>query len=184
MRMLLKWSLGLAVLIGLIIGGLLLAGQRASAGHQQGDIVIAATPAQVFPWIVEYDKRSRWIAGLERMEWMNGDAITLGAVRTEWVTIEGDTTEMHVMFKRLEPPTRVELFVTAVDNLTNPAAFKFEVLWELEAIDGGTRVRCTRDGEYLSQPARLLEPLISAMENDQLAANLEALKTVVEAAAD
>ena len=180
--MLLKWLLGLAVLVGLFVGGLLIAGERDDAGHQQGEIVIAATPEQLYPWIIEFDQRRQWITGLERMDWFSGDAIEPGAVRSEWVTIDGDTTEHMVMFMRLQPPTRIELYVAAVDNMTNPASFKFNVIWELGAVDGGTRVRCTRDGEYLSQPARLLEPLLSSMENDQLAENLANLKRVVEAA--
>jgi len=43
---------------------LLILGQRKDAGHMHGSIEIAASPQQLFPWLVEGDKLKQWVSWL------------------------------------------------------------------------------------------------------------------------
>ena len=61
----LKWiGIVLAALLILPVVTLLILGQRKDAGHLHGSIEIAASPQQLFPWLVEGDKLKQWVSWL------------------------------------------------------------------------------------------------------------------------
>lgn len=177
MRFILKWISGLVVLLALIVGGLWLAGQREHAGRHAGSVDVLAPASEVFPWLVDVERRKQWQQGLTEVTPLDGRGPVQGARSRERVVIDERVTDMDVEIAVYEPPHR--LIVTT--HADGDFAFDYEVRWQLSESAGVTTVSCVCDGEYHGALTRLLEPLIALAANGQLDADLRLLAQLVEA---
>jgi uncharacterized protein YndB with AHSA1/START domain len=176
--MILKWLMGLVVLLALVAGGLWIAGQREGAGRHAGSITIAAPADEVFDWLVDADKRKAWQDGLESITPLNelGDTVVGGKSRLR-VVLDGNATEFDLTVAEIDAPHRLIYDSHAEGEF----AFDYVMAYELSEADGQTTVDLICDGEYHGALMGLMEPLISAMADDKLEQDMARLKQLVEA---
>ena len=134
----------------------------------RAEIEIARPPEAVFPWLVEPEKRLQWVQGLESSE-ADGD----GRYREVFAT-QGMRTDVEVEVRRLEPPTLVEIALSA-------KAFTATGRNEAAPVDGGTRVTSTLEAEYKGFVAKAAAPMITRQAQASLERSLARLKELVEA---
>ena len=141
------------------------------AHTNRASIEIGRSPEDVFPWLVDPQKRLQWVQGLESSQ-DAGD----GRYR-EVFADHGLRTEVDVEIRELEPPRAVHIHLSAK---------QFEADGRTTATPtdaGGTRVESTIEAEYKGFKARAAAPLVTRHAQHSLERSLAKLKELVEAGA-
>ena len=132
------------------------------------EVEIARPPEQVFPWLVEPEKRLQWVQGLEA-------SVQVGETRyRETFAAHGIRTDVDVEVVRLEPPTAVDIHIRAKQ-------FEADGRTRATRTDAGTVVESTIEAEYKGLMARAGAPMITRQAQGSLERSLARLKELVEA---
>lgn len=131
-------------------------------------IEIARAPEDVFPWLVDSERRLRWVQGLESSS-STGD----GRYR-EVFADHGMRTEVDVHLRRIEPPEAIELDISS-KHFTATARTR------ATPTTAGTRVESTIETEYKGLMARAAAPVVTRHAQTSLERSLAKLKQLVEA---
>ena len=82
---------------------------------------LKASPAEVFPYLVEPDRLKRWVGGFVESRPLSGTAAGPGAKSVDVIRENGREIQMHTEIMRYEPPNRLEVSIRApgIDALSD-----------------------------------------------------------------
>lgn len=184
MKKLLKWMLilaGAAVgLVVLAVVGLVIAGHRAGAGHNETSIEINRPPAQVWTHFTRIEKLKAWIPYMTEIRLESGDEVKTGSVLHMKAVMGDEVTRADEQVLSFEPARRLELKISTLPG--DPQGFDERAVFTLEDLGGGrTRVHGTADSRYFGAMVELLEPIITRSAQQSMEADFARLKANVEA---
>lgn len=143
-------------------------------GHIEAEIRIARPAAEVFPWLIEPEKRMQWVDGLTQSSLDPAGPPHPGTSLSDVVESNGVTTEMRAIVRTYEPPRQL---VTT----TETPSFDQTSRCELSESAGTTTAHCVSDIKLHGWLARILAANIQRAAQDKLVADLTRLKTKIEA---
>lgn len=135
------------------------------------ETTVGAPPAEVFPWLVEPSKLTRWVGGLVESRPLEPAVLDVGARSIEVVEEGGRRSEMTTTVRALEPPTLLEV------EIESPM-LKGTNRLEVTATAQGSRVRQTLVVRYRGL-ARFVGPFMGRAVRRKLAEDLERLRFLV-----
>ena len=136
-------------------------------------VEIDASPAQVFPYLVEGERRLRWMGALKETTPLTDGPPAQGSRWRDVFEQLGQRFALQAELVAYEPPEHLKV------RLTSNAADATSEQW-LEQVDGRTRVRTVLRTEFTSFTARLAAGVVVRHAQQQLEADLQALKALVE----
>ncbi len=152
--------------------------------ESRGSIEIAAPPDEVFEWLVDNEKQSKWLEG--RIDWTPGDRDRLheGYKGKEKLALAGKNgakpAETEVEVLEIDEPERLEVEITG-------RVAKVRTRFELEANGGGTRVENETVTDYrgvIGQVGKLAVAAkdidVEAIQENGIETGLARLKELVE----
>jgi uncharacterized protein YndB with AHSA1/START domain len=128
----------------------------------------------VFPYLVESDKRLRWMGVLKESEPVGDGQPGEGSRYRDVFEDHGQRIEIDAEVTIYRPPELLEV------RLESPRGFGGTSTSRLQERDGRTRVSVEILTEYRSRVARLLGGLVARHAQKQLEADLAALKALLE----
>jgi uncharacterized protein YndB with AHSA1/START domain len=178
-----KWLLyvagtlaGLALVAAAVLFAL---GRRADAGRLAAAVEIARPPAEVYAWLTEPDRLTKWVGWLVEVRPVGSGPRGVGS-REVWVMDDPNMKqrlEVQGVLTALDPGRRVSA------RIELPRGFEGEYTYTLaEAGAGRTRVEHVGTYRYHHWFARLLEPVVTRQAQKKLVEDLARLKSLAEAA--
>lgn len=172
----LKWLFIVPVALVVLALGTLFALSRApGAGKMHASVEIAATPRQLWPWMIEGDRLKQWISWLTEVRQTEPSA--LGSTQT-WVMKDanngGATMTIDGKYAEFQPPNRMTIAVSTP---------QFDGLQTYSLKDlGNGHTRFEIDGEYRFSQwlPKLMTPLIMPSAGNKLERDLAKLKSLAE----
>lgn len=140
------------------------------------EIVIAAPPDAVWPWIGDLAKHSEWSPKPYRVELLSGSTNEVGSTYRSvgWVPPSDSNHANDVTITESNAPTRFAL--TATDSNGT-----FSNTYDLKAVDGGTEVTYQLTFPQLKGPAAVMAPLLFPLVGKaDIRKRMALLKRVVE----
>lgn len=135
--------------------------------------MIAAAPADVFPWLAESEARCRWMGALVESEPLTDGPPGPGSRYRDVFEDHGQRIELEAELAEVDPPRR--LVVQLVSDV-----FDATIDQRLERAGGGTRLSAVIETTYTKLAARLLASVVTRHAQKQLEADLARLKELVE----
>ena len=136
-------------------------------------VEIDRAPDIVFPYLVESEKRLRWMQMLAASEQVDGGEPTLGTRFADVFEAAGRRFDLDSEIVEWEPARRLATRIRANE-------FESTATQALDDLGGRTRVTATMETEYKSRMARLMAGVVTAKAQRQLEADLALLKEIVE----
>jgi uncharacterized protein YndB with AHSA1/START domain len=175
-----KWvKLGAAVVVGalaLAVIVLLVLGRRESAGRLQGAIEIDRPPSEVFAWITQKDKLTRWVGWL--VDVRENGPVGVGARRV-WVMDDPNMKQRIEIISDVEayePPRRLRVRTSMPGGFDGTATYTLVDLGQ-----GRTRLEADSQFHFQHWLARLLKPLVARHARRKMHDDLARLKSLAEA---
>lgn len=166
-------------MVAVAIGGLWLAGFREGAGRYEFAVEVNRPASEVWPWIVEPEKQKKWIGWLSETRTLTPDTSHVGS-REVWVMVDPSMSNQRVEIESevtgVSPNEKLEMRIASKGMFQGDAAYRLTPL-----PGGGTRVQSSGSYRYDQWFARLLEPLVRPEAQKKLEADMNRLKSVVEA---
>jgi uncharacterized protein YndB with AHSA1/START domain len=135
-------------------------------------ITIARPPAEVFAYLAELENIPQWNYAIGETRRTSEGPVGVGSQYTQVRTIP-DQAEESLEITAFEPDSRLEI-------RGDLGPFHGEIAYLLvSAVDGATALTNTMDLQA-SGPTRLIAPLAATRVKNAVAANLEALKQLLE----
>ncbi len=139
-------------------------------------IVIAAAPADVFPWLADTHRRLRWMGALVESEPLTDGPPAPGSRYRDVFEDHGQRIELEAELVEVEPGERLTARLVS-------KGFESTSAQRLEPAGGGTLLTATIETRYTMLAARLVGPLVTRHAQKQLETDLARLKELVEAEA-
>ncbi|MDA1359521.1 SRPBCC family protein [Glycomyces luteolus] len=136
-------------------------------------ITIDRRPAEVFAYLADLENIPRWNYAIGETRKTSDGPVGVGSQYAQVRTIPAHAEEA-LEITGFEPDTRL-----SIQGVLGP--FHGEITYALAPADGGTVLTNSMDLQA-SGPARLIAPLAAARVKNAVAANLEALKQLLEKA--
>jgi len=176
-----KWVLriggALVALLLVVLITLVAMGHRADAGRIRATVEIGASPEQLWPWVNDRDKLTRWVSWLVDVREETPDA-AVGARRV-WVMKDenngGAPMEILGVFREYIPMKRLTVAVSSGDAFDGVQTYEFTDLG-----NGRTRMDIDSHFHFGARFAQLMEPVISPAARKKLVGDLGRLKALVE----
>ena len=137
----------------------------------ESTVTIGKPPADVFPWLIEPDKVSQWMSGLERYEPVEPGPLRVGSRIRQELVVSGQHLRLELELTELDAPRRAVLRFEG-------SGFKAANEYTLTEEDGGARVTWVVSGDTTSFKAKLIAPMVQARlqaKHDEDLARLRAL---------
>jgi uncharacterized protein YndB with AHSA1/START domain len=134
---------------------------------------IAASPSEVFPWLIEPDRLSRWIGGFVGSEAMTDGPTRVGSRSRDVLDANGRRLVIETEITEFIPDRRLGVHIE-YDGGENDDRY------DLEPVGTGTRLTYVSDVR-LKGPMRLLSLVIAPQLRARAQRDLAALRDVVEA---
>jgi uncharacterized protein YndB with AHSA1/START domain len=138
----------------------------------QHTVVVARSPAEVFPYLVEPDLMRRWIGGLIEFTPLDEEP-RIGARSRQKVEQGGRTWDVESEIVELVPDRRLSARATS-------SAFASTLSYALEPAPEGTRLHGTVETRLRGLAGRLLGGFARRAAERKLVADLERLKRLLE----
>jgi uncharacterized protein YndB with AHSA1/START domain len=148
-------------------------GHDCAVHRNAAEVEIARPAGDVFPYLIESEKRMQWVHGLVESAPLDGGELGVGSRFRDVVVDHGQRTTVEAEVERYEPN----------DGLTarlEAKGFVSRVDYTLQELDGLTRVACTVETEFTMRVARLLAPLVTRHAQGAIERSLSRLKRVLE----
>ena len=141
----------------------------------QASVEIERPPSEVFPWLVETDKRLRWVDGLESSEPLDGGEPRSGSRFREVLAQAGVRLTVETTIDHFDPPRGFSLRVRGrgVDATSET---------RVEATGAGSRVVSTIVTEVGGLKGRLVGGMVARQTQTSLERSFATLKNIVESA--
>lgn len=167
-----KW-VAIAVAVFLVVMTIL--SRRPSAGRNDYTIVIDRPPSEVFPWLVEPYRLTRWIDGLESSTPLAGDSAVRGGKSREVILVSG---KRYTFITEISEIKRDTLLVVQI--VSDPAGFTINSTYELSPAGGGTRLHYSGLADYGGVFGKVMEPLVTPQSQKKVEADMRRLKELAE----
>ncbi|MEW6323611.1 MAG: SRPBCC family protein [Acidobacteriota bacterium] len=158
-----------AVIVLLVLGR---AGARMTA-----TLEINRPPEQVFPWLTEPARLTRWVSWLQDVR-DESPGVTGVGQRARWMMDDpnmNQIVELVVTTRRQEPNRLLEA------SVSSPVGFDGTVTYALVDLGGRTRLEHSSDYRFHQWFARLMTPVIMPSAEKKLEGDLARLKALIEA---
>jgi uncharacterized protein YndB with AHSA1/START domain len=178
-----KWwklfLLAIGVLIVGIFGVLFVLGLRSDANRLQASVVISAPASRVWPYLYEPDKLKSWVGWLVEVR---RNANTPPAPGTEAVWVMEDRNNNNALMEIKGKAVEVDPERKLVLDLSSEPMFRGTTLYTLTDLGNG-QTRLESDSRYVidNSFARLMMPLVIQQARKKLVADLDRLRSKVEA---
>lgn len=141
--------------------------------RSEATVDIARPAADVFPWLLDVEKRLRWVDGLVSSEPLDGPEPEAGSRYREVLSQHGVRTSVETTIERLEPPRELALRVRArgLDATTRT---------RLEELDSATRVIASLETRGSGLAGRLVGGVVARQAQGSLERSLARLKQLLE----
>jgi uncharacterized protein YndB with AHSA1/START domain len=136
-------------------------------------VEIERPPDAVFPYLVEADKRLRWMGALKEAEQVTDGPPGLGTRFRDIFEDHGQRVEIDAEIVEWEPSERLATRLRG-------KAFDSTGRQRLERVDGRTRLTTTIETEYRSRIARVMAGMITRHAQAQLEEDHARLKEILE----
>jgi uncharacterized protein YndB with AHSA1/START domain len=169
-----------AVLAVLLVALGLYAGYQLAGEHVHRNrvlVTIGVAPGEVFPYLVDPARTTRWVDGLTASEWLTNGGPRLGARLRDIITIDGKRYLLESELTAYEAGRRV-----AVSNSNE--GFSSTAAYSLRPTAGGSELELVLETVYHYWLGRLFGQLITFTAQRRLVADMERLKAFVEADAN
>jgi len=179
----LKWiGIVLAALLILPVVTLFLLGLRKDAGHLHGSIEIAASPQQLFPWLVEGDKLKQWVGWLVEVRVPDPANRGVGSSRV-WVMKDenngGKLMQIVAETREYAPPSRLVLQISSEGQFTGDNVYEL-----VDLGNGRTRLEVDSRFRFANWFFNLMEPVVTPAARKKMIADEARLKALVESKAE
>jgi uncharacterized protein YndB with AHSA1/START domain len=141
--------------------------------RNEHSVEIERPPEAVFPYLVEADKRLRWMGALKEAAQLTDGPPGLGTRFRDVFEQSGQRIEIDTEIVEWEPSERL-------GTRLRGSAFEASGRQRLERLDGGTRVTTSLETEYRSRIARLMAGVITRQAQAQLERDHARLKEILE----
>lgn len=141
--------------------------------RNEASIEIGLPAAEVFPWLLERERRLQWVEGLEASEPLDGDETRPGSRFRETIAQHGLRTTVETRVEALEPLRRL---VLAVDG----RGFDVRTETRLEERDGRTLVVSAIETKVGGLKGRMVGGVVARQAQGSLERSLAKLKHQVE----
>jgi len=168
-----KW---VAIAAAIFVVVMTVLSRRPNAGRNEYSINIGRPPADVFPWLTEPHRLTRWIDGLESSTPVVGDSAVRGAKSREVILVGG---KRYTLLTEIVDVKRDTLLVVRI--VSDPKGFSVDARYELASANNGTRLRYVGDSDYDNVFARLMEPLVTYQSQKKVEADMRRMKELIEA---
>lgn len=143
------------------------------AHRNEHTIEIDRPAATIFPWLVEADKRVRWVEKLVASSPLEEGEAGVGSTWREVFHDRGQRFEVESELAAYEPYEAVDVRMTS-------KGFTATVSSRLAEHDGRTTVTTAIESDYAMLVAKLFAPIVTRHAQRQLEADLATLKRLVE----
>lgn len=150
--------------------------RRSGAGKNEYTVTIDRPPAQVFPWLIEPYRLTRWIDGLESSTPFPGDSAVRGGRSRDVILVGGSRYTLVTQIADIRRDT-----LLAVHIESEPKGFVVDARYELSPTGRGTRLRYTGHADFAGMFARVMEPLVTPQSQKKVEADMKRLKQLIEA---
>jgi carbon monoxide dehydrogenase subunit G len=134
----------------------------------ESTVVVAASPDDVFPWLLDVDKVPQWVSGLRRYERADAGPLRIRSRIHEELEVSGYALSLELEVVRLDLPERADLRFEG-------SGFRAVNEYRVAPVDGGSRVTWAIEGDATSFKARLIVPMVQAKLQQKLDADLARL---------
>jgi carbon monoxide dehydrogenase subunit G len=139
----------------------------------ESSVTVAKPPAGVFPWLLDADKVSRWMTGLQVYEPLEPGPLHIGSRIRQELEVSGHTLRFELEVSRLEPPNAAELRFEG-------SGFRAANQYALFASAAGSQVTWVISGDTTSFSAKLLAPMVQSRLQEKLDTDLARLRALLE----
>lgn len=167
-----KW---VAIAAAIFIVVMTMLSRRPSAGRNDYTIVIERPAAQVFPWLTEPYRLTRWIDGLESSTPLTGDGAVRGAKSREVILVGGNRYTLITEIVNIKRDTLLSVLITS-----EPKGFTVNAMYELFPTTTGTRLHYVGQADYDGVFARVMEPLVTPQSQKKVESDMKHLKELIE----
>lgn len=134
-------------------------------------IEIAATPGDVFPYLIEPDRLRQWVGGFVESRPLTSGEIGVGTRSIDVFTERGREMRMETEILKFEPGRLLEVAI-AMPGMKAVSEYR---------LDGGARTAVTHTQTVTFRGiAKLMAPFIGGSLRRRMAEDLARLKTAVE----
>jgi uncharacterized protein YndB with AHSA1/START domain len=169
----------LVVLLAVTLLGLFIASNRRDAGRMRGNIEIERSPEQVWVWMTEPGKLTQWVGWLSEVKPDSTTPAQGIGHREVWIMDDPRMKEKLPVPGTItvwEPPNQMGVHIEV------PHMFEGDVLYKLTELPNG-HTKVEQDGriKYLDKFAALMEPMVTPEAMHKMVADMQRLKSKVEA---
>ncbi len=167
-----KW---VAVAAAIFILTMTMLSRRPNAGRNDYTVVIDRSPSEVFPWLTESYRLTRWIDGLESSTPISRDSAVRGARSREIILVNGNRYTLITEITEIERDKLLSVQITS-----EPKGFTVNAIYQLSPTPGGTRLSYSGQADYDGVFARLMEPIVTPQSQRKVATDMKHLKELIE----
>lgn len=138
----------------------------------ESTVTVEKPPAEVFPWLLDADKVSRWMTGLDVYEPLDPPPLEVGSRIRQELSVSGQQLRFELRVAELDAPGRAVLRFEG-------SGFKAANEYTVEAAGSGSRVTWVIGGETTSFKAKLIAPMVQAKLQEKLDTDLARLRTLL-----
>lgn len=168
-----KW---VAVILAAFILVMISLSRRPGAGRNEYSVVIDRPPAEVFPWLIEPHRLTRWLDGLESSTPVVGDSAVKGAKSREVIAMDGQRFTLLTEIMDIRKDSLLSVHITS-----EPAGYTINATYELTPTGAGTKLHYVGHAGYAGIFMGLMEPLITPQGQKKIEADMKRLKELIEA---
>jgi carbon monoxide dehydrogenase subunit G len=139
----------------------------------EGRVTVARPWVDVFPWLLDVDKVSRWMSGLEVYQPLEPGPLRVGSRIRQELSVSGQSLKFELEVTELDAPRRA---VLRFEGSGFKAANEYSVAEE----GGGARVTWVISGDTTSFKARLIAPMVQAKLQEKIDGDLARLRSLLE----
>ena len=138
----------------------------------ESTVPVDKPPAEVFPWLLDADKVSRWMTGLEAYEPLDPGPLWVGSRIRQELSVSGHELRFEMRVAELDAPRRAVLRFEG-------SGFKAANEYSVREAGGGCQVTWVISGDATSFKARLIAPLVQAKLQEKLDTDLRRLRALL-----
>ena len=139
----------------------------------ESTVVVDKPAAEVLPWLLEADKVSRWMTGLDVYEPLDPPPLRVGSRIRQELTVSGHQLRFELRVAELDAPRRAVLRFEG-------SGFKAANEYSVADAGSGSRVTWVISGDTTSFKAKLIAPIVQAKLQEKLDTDLGRLRALLE----
>jgi uncharacterized protein YndB with AHSA1/START domain len=168
-------------LVVIVLIGLLLAGQRSSAGQVSDSIEISRPPAQVWLFLTDDVRIKQWIGGLKGLVHMDSGELGVNKRLALGVEYDGSMIDTMMTITKFSPPNELDFEMISVgepdSGFTEIGKYRLTPVQNGASTDFAVSTKTLYHGFVLT----VMEPFETHTSRAKVKEDLERLKIVAEA---